>query len=91
MEQPIWGSKYRLERGKGYGDARWWVLSRDGRTEVAGGLLYDEAKRIFDSSEAAANQPTPVSRATLNPRIVDFEEENRAEMRSRRRRRDALH
>jgi len=84
-QQPIWGANYRLERGKGYGEARWWVLSRDGRTEVAGGLLYEDAKRIFDTSERTANKPVAKPRATLNPKIIDFEEESRAEMRTRRR------
>jgi len=82
MEAPIWGTKYRLERGKGYGEARWCVLSRDGRTEVAAGQMYDEAYRIFESCEAAA-QKTVNSHATLDPRIIEFEEESRAEMRNR--------
>ena len=82
MNQPIRGVKYRLETGKGYGEAKWWVLSKDGRTEVAGGLMYDQAKQIFDSCEAAITTPTNIH-ATLNPTIIDFEEESRAEMRHR--------
>lgn len=48
---PERGKFYRLEKGKGYGKANWWVLSLDGRVEVAGGLLYEDAKWIFDRSE----------------------------------------
>jgi hypothetical protein len=44
--------------------------------------MYSEAYRIFESCEAAA-QKTVNSHATLDPRIIDFEEESRAEMRNR--------
>lgn len=87
MDQAIWGIKYRLERGKGYGEARWGVLSRDGRTEIAAGLMYDDAKRIFDSCELSYGRKI-TTRVTLNPRIIDLEEENRAEARNRRRKRE---
>jgi len=84
MEQRIRGTKYRLEPGKGFGAARWGVLSLNGRTEVAAGLMYDHAKQIFDSCEEAAKALiTP--HATLDPHIINFEEESRAEMRNRRR------
>jgi len=53
---PERGKKYRLERGKGYGEANWWVLTLDGKIEVAGGLLHDEAKRIFDQCESSVNK-----------------------------------
>jgi hypothetical protein len=81
--QSIWGKRYRLERGKGYGEARWWVLTKDGHTEVAGGLLYDEAKRIFDSCESAPTEILP-PRASLDPNIINFEDEVRRERRARR-------
>lgn len=48
--RPERGKYYRLERGKGYGQANWWVLTLAG-VEVAGGLLYGAAKRIFDQCE----------------------------------------
>jgi hypothetical protein len=86
--QPLRGAKYRLERGKGYGQANWWVLSLDGRTEVAGGLLYEDAKEIYDRCEESIRNPGRVC-VTLNPAIIDFEEQSRAEMRERRRKRNA--
>jgi hypothetical protein len=47
---PKRGKHYRLERGKGYGQANWWVLTLLGE-EVAGGLLYADAERIFNQCE----------------------------------------
>jgi len=46
--------------------------------------MYSEAYRIFESCEAAA-QKTVNFHATLDPNIINFEEESRAEMRNRRR------
>lgn len=82
----IWGDKYRLVKGKGYGEARWWVLTRDGRTEVAGGLMYEEARRIFDACEESVKNPGQV-RASLNTDIIDQEAQYRREMREKTSRR----
>ena len=81
-----WGEFYRLVKGKGYGEARWWVLSRDGRTEVAGGLSYDHARDIFDRLERERKKPGQV-RASLNTRIIDQEDQQRSEMRAKGRNR----
>jgi hypothetical protein len=82
----IRGHHYRLVRGKGYAPANWWVLSKDGKTEVAGGLLYDDARRIFDSCEGSVKAPGQV-RASMNTKIIDLEAQQRNELRERTKRR----
>lgn len=80
------GEHYRLEQGKGYGQANWWVLSLDGRTEVAGGLLRGEAEEIFERCEKSMRHPAKYN-ASLNTSIIDLE----AEQREEDRRKYALH
>jgi hypothetical protein len=83
--QPIIGKHYRLEFGKGYGIARWGVVLRDG-TEMAGGLLYEEARRIFDTCETNFGRKIRHPSASMNPAIIELEDEGRKE-----RRRHAVH
>jgi hypothetical protein len=77
---PAVGKHYRLELGKGYGEARWWVIARDG-TEMAGGLFYEEARRIFDTCETNFGRKIRTPSASMNPAVIELEDEWRKEKR----------
>jgi hypothetical protein len=76
--QPCIGKHYRIEFGKGYGIARWCVVSHTGE-EMAGGLLYEEARRIFDTCEENFGRKIRRPSASMNPAVIELEDEWRKE------------
>lgn len=83
MNEAKWGAQYRLHEGKGCGEFRWCVTRKDG-TEVVAGTSYSQALEAFERSEAAAKAGPCKRRATLNTRAIEFDWDEKAEYRERR-------
>ena len=81
MSQSKYGKYHSLQRGRGYGEAKWCVYGRDG-TEIVSGQMYDDALDHFNRMEAQMESGKDKKpRMTLDPNIIQMEDDDECRLR----------